>query len=50
VTFVPIILFGPNDVIYFNDVLFAIVDVDDACLEALVFGHWWKGLGKCQQV
>lgn len=47
-TFVPIIMFRPNDVIYFNDVVF--VNVDDACFEALVFGHWSRGLGKCQQV
>lgn len=41
-------MFGLNDVIYFNDVVFA--NVDDACFEALVFGDWWRGLEKCQQV
>jgi hypothetical protein len=33
VTLVPIIMFGPNDVVFAN------IDVDDACFEALVFGH-----------
>jgi hypothetical protein len=32
-------MFGPNDAIYFNDLVFVNVDVEDACFEALVFGH-----------
>ncbi len=39
-------MFGPNDAIYFNDLVFGNVDVEDACFEALVFGHWWRGFWK----